>query len=205
MLWLWPCYDVYLTLSSIFMKKILTLAAVLVMVGAGCVPAQPTEQANSMTPPTQTATEPVPVTQPTAGGTGSIKLFMVALDDNGKGGKLIGCGDSIIPVTANIPTTTAPLSAAFKALLALKSKDYGQSGLYNPSYADVNPNGSFAFSSATVSNGTAKIYLTGQISLPGACEDPRLLSQFEETAKQFATVQKVEIYINNKLWNGSQQ
>lgn len=197
----------------ISMKKILTVAAALAMLGAGCVPVQPTQLANSTTLPGQTIptttqsipiiTTPTPVTQPAIGGVGTVKLFMVALNDNGQSGKMIGCGDSIIPVTAPIPTTTAPLSAAFKALLAVQSKDYGQSGLYNPSYADANPNGSLQFVSASVVNGVAKIYLKGQISLPGVCEDPRLLSQFEEIAKQFSTVQKVEMYINGKMWSGS--
>ena len=48
----------------------------------------------------------------------SVKLYLVALGDNGKRGKKIGCDDSIVPVTRSIQNTGAPLSAAITQLLA---------------------------------------------------------------------------------------
>lgn len=191
------------------MKKLSMIVAAVTLLGSGCISVQLQEPSDSVSASTQpvaavTPVIPAPIAKaPVVAKTGTIKLFMIAMSDEGKSGKLVGCGDSVIPVTVTIPPTIAPLSAAFKALLALKSSDYGQSGLYNPSYADSQPNGSFQFVSASVVKGVAKIYLKGQISLPGECEDPRLLAQFEETAKQFSTVKQVEIYINGTLFDGS--
>jgi hypothetical protein len=48
-----------------------------------------------------------------------------------------------------------------------------------------------------LANGTAHIFLTGELSgLAGVCDDPRAAIQIEETALQFPSVKKVQLYLN---------
>src|SRR5262245_36805996 len=61
----------------------------------------------------------------------TVKVFMLALEDNGKSGKKIGCNDSVIGVERAVPRTPAPLGAAIRELLSIRDRIYGQSGLYN--------------------------------------------------------------------------
>ena len=126
-----------------------------------------------------------------------IKVFMIATDDNGKSGKLIGCGDSAVAVVREVPYTTGVLKAAFTELLSIKDKNYGQSGLYNPLYQS-----SLTLLSAAIDeSGHATIKLSGNLQLIGECEDPRIKAQLEETAKQFPTVKSLDILINDKNLN----
>jgi type II secretory pathway pseudopilin PulG len=54
------------------------------------------------------------------------------------------------------------------------------------------------FEKAVLEEGTAKIYLTGEVKYSGVCDNPRLESQIIATAKQFDTVYAVKIYLNDK-------
>jgi len=126
-----------------------------------------------------------------ATGTMNIKLFFVALNDNGKAGKRIGCGDSIVAVERTIPATQAPLTAALKELLAIKERNIGQAGLYN-ALADAN----LKIDNVAVVSGTAFIALSGTLGLSGVCDDPRAEAQLKELALQFATVKQVRITLN---------
>lgn len=128
-----------------------------------------------------------------AAGKMSIKLFFVALDDNGKSGKKIGCNDSIVAVDRAIPTTQAPLTAALKELLSIKERNIGQSGLYN-----ALAQATLTIDSVAVVNGKAIIQLSGTLSLGGVCDDPRAEAQLKELALQFSTVRDVSIFINGK-------
>lgn len=189
------------------------------LAGAGCTTAQQSEkqETNDQTnrPPasnTGGAVEPTPTTTPvvdTTGGTAvqpgsakvsSVKMFFIELNDNGKIGPAVGCGDSAVPVQISIPPTTAPLTAAMKKLLAEHDQYYGMSGLYNSLYQS-----NLQLASAAVVNGVAVLKLTGTVSLGGVCDDPRFKSQIEETAKQFSTVKSVEVYVNGSKWTGGGQ
>jgi predicted RND superfamily exporter protein len=65
-----------------------------------------------------------------------VKIYLIALEDEGKSGKRIATGDSAIAVAVSITAAEAkaPLSAALKKLLSIKEQYYGQSGLYNSIY-----------------------------------------------------------------------
>ncbi len=130
---------------------------------------------------------------PGAGGSIRTKLFFIALNDNGKSGKLVGCGDSVVPVEIMIPPTTAPLTASLRALLAIKTSTYGQSGLYNALYRS-----SLQVDSVSITAGKATIKLVGTISLGGECDDPRFVAQLTETALQFSTVNDVALFLNGE-------
>lgn len=148
-------------------------------------------------PPTST---PTPATVATATPTGTsqppkvsrVEIFLVALEDAGRSGQEIGCGDSLIPVEVEIEPTAAPLTAAMKELLSIHDRLYGQSGLYDALYQS-----DLQVESVAIQDGTATIRLTGQLQLGGVCDNPRVEAQLTQTALQFSTVDKADIFIND--------
>jgi hypothetical protein len=113
--------------------------------------------------------------------------------DHKQGTKERGC-DTVVMVDRTIPATSAPLTAALKQLFS--EKELWINGLYN--FISKTRDTLF-FDRATVENGVAKIYLTGNLGgLSGVCDDPRAAAHIEETALQFPTVQKVELYLNGE-------
>jgi sporulation and spore germination protein len=159
----------------------------------------PTEQVNptatitvpSLTPVLSTATR-VPPTSTAVQQT--VKIFLIALEDNGQSGILVGCGDSAVPVTVVIPRTQGVLKAALEKLLSIKEQYYGESGLYNALYQS-----DLQLKSVTIDQGKAVIHLTGTVMLGGVCDAPRVEAQIKQTALQFSTVSGVEVFINDIL------
>ena len=121
-----------------------------------------------------------------------LKVFLIAVNDNGGSGTLVGCGDSAVAANVEVPYTTGVLRAAMNKLLSIKDQNYGESGLYNALYQS-----NLKISSLALKDGVATIHLTGKMTLGGECDNPRVQAQLEETALQFSTVKKVVIYINN--------
>jgi len=121
-----------------------------------------------------------------------LKIFLIALDEGGVSGKPVGCGDSAVPVTIEIPYTTAVLRAVLTELLSIEDQYYGESGLYNTLYQS-----DLAVDGINLKNGEAVIELQGELNLGGVCDNPRLQAQLEETALQFNTVQKARFFINS--------
>ncbi len=142
-------------------------------------------------PPADVPTEP-PATD-TPAGPQMVKIYLIAVGDNGVSGDLVGCGDSAVPVQVEITPTQGVLKAALLSLLSLKSREYGESGLYNVFYQS-----SLQLDSVKIENGTAIIHLSGSLLLGGECDNPRVEAQLTKTALQFSTVQQVTIFINNK-------
>lgn len=168
------------------MRKILFLGLMIVLLAAACNTAQPTSKQNQpIDNEASKPQEPVAVTK--------VKVFVIAPDDNGKTGKLVGCGDSVIGIDREVSATTAPLKVAIETLLAIKDKYIGQSGLYN-SLAGSN----LKVDSVAITNGNAVIKLSGTMTLGGMCDDPRFKSQLEETALQFPSVKTVSVFIGNQ-------
>lgn len=122
------------------------------------------------------------------------KIVLVAPGDNGQSGILVGCGDSLVPVTVDVPnanTTAGKITQALTKLFSLHSHDYGQSGLQNALYAS-----NLQVDDVEMQGSTAAIYLTGTISLGGVCDAPRAEGQIVETAKQVPGVTKAIVIIN---------
>jgi spore germination protein GerM len=136
----------------------------------------------------------VPTTnQQNTSETTAVKIALLDTTGNG-GGPVVGC-DTLTMVERTVPKTSAPLTAALQTLFA--EPEGAQPGTHYNFIARTK--NTLKFDHATVENGTANIYLTGSLSgLAGVCDDPRAQIQIEETALQFATVQKVQIYLNNK-------
>lgn len=143
--------------------------------------------------PTETPTT-TPTTTPSesAGATSTVLLAM--LDTEGTtNGPSRGC-DKVVMINQAISSTTAPLTAALQALFAINTTSVQGWFNYIP-----RTSGTLQFQSATVTNGTAHIYLSGSLSgMAGICDDPRTEIQIEETALQFPTVQNVQLYLNNQ-------
>jgi hypothetical protein len=154
--------------------------------------ALPTAPAATLTPTVASTTRALatPTSVPAA-GTMKIKLFFVALEDNGKSGKKIGCNDSIVAVERAIPQTQGVLTAALKELLSIRERRIGDAGLYN-ALAQAN----LTIDAIAVIDGKALINLSGTLGLSGVCDDPRVQAQLEELALQFATVKQVSITLN---------
>ncbi|MGD0003342.1 MAG: GerMN domain-containing protein [Anaerolineaceae bacterium] len=154
----------------------------------------------SPAPPTLTAVPPTFTPFPKTSAktstkspkTTMLKIFLIAVNDNGVSGKLVGCGDSAVAVNIEVPYTTGVLRAALNKELSIKDKNYGQSGLYNVLYQS-----NLKTSSVSIKNGEAIIHLSGKLTLGGECDNPRVQAELEETALQFSTVKKVSIYIND--------
>lgn len=133
-------------------------------------------------------------TNSNSSGKMTLKIFMINQGDNGKDGVLVGCGDSAIAVQREVPQTQAVLKAAIEQLLSVKDKDYGMSGYYNALYQS-----NLTLNSASIDkNGKATIKLSGSLLTSGTCDNPRVIAQIEETAKQFSTVKSVSILVNGQ-------
>jgi hypothetical protein len=118
-------------------------------------------------------------------------IYLIAVGDDGQSGQEIGCDDSVIPVEVEIEPTIAPLTAAMEKLLALKAKEYGQSGLYNALYRS-----DLTVESIDIENREAIIELSGTLRMGGVCDEPRVRAQLRQTALQYETVDRVSIYID---------
>jgi len=80
-------------------------------------------------PPTGILPQPKPTLDappPTPGQQSmDIYIYLIAIDDNGQSGPLVGCGDSAISVQVETPPTKEVLRASLEKLLALKEQYYG--------------------------------------------------------------------------------
>lgn len=126
--------------------------------------------------------------------TGEVKVYLVAVGDNGKIGRKIGCEDSLVAVTRKVKPTAAPLRAALDELLSIPREYAGDSRLNN---FWVGRN--LRVKSVAVRAGTATIYIVGEGPfIAGVCDEPRVTEQIEATARQFPTVRRVKVFVNGR-------
>lgn len=160
------------------------LSACNLLPGGQAAPTQTTAATAVPTATTAPAATTAPVSQ-------TVKIFLIAIGDNGQSGKLIGCGDSVVAVDRQIAPTSDVLRAAFQELFSIKQRDYGESGLIDALYQ-----ANLQIDSVSLTNGVAEVKLTGSLTLSGVCDNPRAEAQLTETALQFATVTQVNILLN---------
>lgn len=130
--------------------------------------------------------------QPPAPQAGEVLIYMVALEDAGKTGPQIGCGDSLIPVRRTIEPAANPITAALNLLFSVKTQFYGESGLYNALYQS-----NLSVQSAEVdASGNANVALVGQYQLGGTCDTPRFKAQIEQTILSISGVNSTNILLN---------
>ena len=125
----------------------------------------------------------------------SIMIYMVAVGDNGKTGKKIGCGDSLIAVTRTIDKTATPLTAAIRELLQTPQHPSVDG---SPNLENFWKGRNLKVRSVFIVNHTATIRLSGELSVAGVCDEPRIESQIDATARQFPTVKRVKVFIGNQ-------
>jgi hypothetical protein len=152
-------------------------------------------------PPTDTAVPPIEAPLPpteaesasATQGPQMVQIYLIALEDQGVSGMLVGCGDSAVPVSVQIPPTQGVLKAALDTLLSVKSQYYGESGLYNALYQS-----DLQVDSVTIKDGKAVVKLSGTLQMGGECDNPRVAAQLEETVLQFPTVKQASIFVNGR-------
>lgn len=133
------------------------------------------------------------VNQPVNGLISRTYMYLIALEDAGQSGPLIGCNDSAVPVIIDVEPTTTPMTAAINRLLSLNEQNYGESGLYNALYQS-----NLALEGITLTNREAVINLTGELIVSGVCDEPRVLAQLERTALQYENIDNVTILLNGE-------
>lgn len=126
-------------------------------------------------------------------GAREVKVFLIAVEDNGRSGKKIGCNDSVLAVAREVAPTKALLRAALKELLRMPEKyESGHNELYNALHRSR-----LRLKKVSIRRGEARIHLAGLLASGGVCDGPRIQAQIEETARQFPTVKKVRVFINS--------
>ncbi len=111
----------------------------------------------------------------------TLQMGLIALEDNGENGPLVGCGDSLIFVTETVAgplTAEAKVQKALEALFAIKDSTYGESGLYTALDA-----AELIVDSVHLEDDQLEVKLSGTLSSGGVCDDPRIVEQIKETAK----------------------
>ena len=124
--------------------------------------------------------------------TEKVKVYLVAVGDNGKNGRKIGCDDSLVAVSRDVQSTSAPLKAALEELLSMPEES-NESGRKLENFWK---GGELKLASVSVRKGTATIKISGTLPVAGICDEPRIIEQIEATAKQFKTVKKVKVTLN---------
>lgn len=127
-----------------------------------------------------------------AAKTTRVKVYLVALGDNGKRGRKIGCEDSLVAVRRNIEPTNAPLKAALDELMSMPA-EHNEGGRELGNYWKGE---NLKVESVLLKKGTATIRITGTLTVAGICDQPRITEQIEATARQFPTVKRVRVFVN---------
>ncbi|HEV2856746.1 MAG TPA: GerMN domain-containing protein [Thermoanaerobaculia bacterium] len=120
------------------------------------------------------------------------RIFLIAIEDHGSAGPAVGCGDSAVPVEADLPAPSPALWGSLETLLSA-GKRYESAGFYN-----ALANSPLRVERIDRSGSTVRIYLNGYLEIGGECDSPRVLSQLTETATQFPDVEKAEIFLDGK-------
>jgi spore germination protein GerM len=123
--------------------------------------------------------------------TREVKVYLVALDDNGKRGRRVGCNDSLVPVTRAVAANATPLKAALEELLAVPREYEG--GLGNFWQGE-----NLRVQSAVIRAGVATIRIRGRVFIAGVCDAPRIEGQIRETARQFSGVRSVKVFVDGQ-------
>jgi spore germination protein GerM len=161
------------------MKKFITTTICFALVFAG---AEANRQAFAFTPKLQAAT------------TRTIRVYLVAMNDRGRSGRRIGCDDSLVSVRRTVSATAAPLRAAIQELLAMPEENTFAGRQLHNFWSSARAD-SLRLESVTISRGVATIRFSGAVPVAGICDEPRIISQIEATARQFPTVRRVRVFL----------
>jgi len=108
----------------------------------------------------------------------TVNIYLIALEDNGKSGPMVGCGDSLIAVKTQVKDARA----ALQLLLEKHDQWFGQSWLYNSLYQS-----DLKIDRFETNDGNIEVDLTGNLVLGGVCDNPRVNDQIKATIRQSTT------------------
>lgn len=126
------------------------------------------------------------------------EIYLVDVGDSGENGILIGCDDSLVPQTVEIPADHdigITLASTLDALFAVGDD-------HDPDLYNGLANSSLSVDSATVENGVATVHVSGDVSIGGVCDEPRFIQQIRYTALQFDAIVAVNVFVNGEYLNG---
>lgn len=133
--------------------------------------------------------------------TGRVRIFLIAPNGAGAGGREVGCGDSAVPTVVTLPRPLPALEGALQALLDLRGNRHSPAtGLYNALYASplaverierLDPNGA-----------EVRVHLKGYLEVEDACDGSRVLAQLTETALQFPDVSRAQFLLAGRPLSG---
>ncbi len=128
----------------------------------------------------------------------SYKMFLITPEKISRNGEKIGCGDGIISVPVfsedKVDTINEKLSSAYNQLLNFKTTKPPEDDQLN-----ALANSDLKLDSVDFKDGKATVNISGQLSLSGVCDNPRVEAQLFTTGLQFSTeVTNLEINLNGK-------
>ena len=140
----------------------------------------------------RTAVTPAPrpvVPSPTANG----RIFLVHIDDGGRNGQAIGCGDSLVAVDRPVPSGNDRALQVRSILTSLFTapSSFPPTGLYN-----VFSKGTIRIDNVRIDGGLLEVRLSGQALIGGICDAPRFDGQIKATLQQFDWVRSVTVFVN---------
>lgn len=164
------------------MKKFAASSLLLLALLTGCNEQKPL-------PPISMEADPTPP---------AFKMFFITPDKVSRNGQKIGCGDGIIsePVFLDqkFETINDKLTGAYNQLLNYKDSPVPGEGEMNPL-----ANSDLKLDSVDFKDGKATINISGQLSLAGECDNPRVEAQLMTTGLQFSSdVTDLAINLNGK-------
>jgi len=125
---------------------------------------------------------------------GTVNLPFFALESGKSKAQTIGCGDSVRTVRVKVPQGRDPLRYIINFLLRQGNALASRYGLYHPL-----ANSSLTVDKITMQGEEVIVELSGQFSIGGICDTPRVMAQLEHTVLQFPQIKKVRFYINDVI------
>lgn len=111
----------------------------------------------------------------------------------------IGCGEGIVFSPHAVNKTSAVLDATYKKLFSLEHEPNVESDDVRNVVALEKD---LFYKGVSIDNSkTARLLLEGKSTYIYNCTIPTFRAQIEQAALQFSTVDSLEVYINNKLWD----
>jgi hypothetical protein len=124
---------------------------------------------------------------------GRVRVFLIAPQDRGRGGRKVACDDSAVPVEVTVPRVGPALESALRALLAMGDRYDRASGLLNPLYASR-----LELAGVERRGVQATVRLSGYVELGDPCDNARILAELTETALQFRGISFVQFEVDGR-------
>ncbi len=131
----------------------------------------------------------------------TLQIAVVKMEDDGKTGEKIGCGDSIIYIEKTAEGTkleeTKKIQLALKELFAI-----GVTAVDDPYYNGLQHSKNLKVENVNETdngdNSIIAVMLSGELISAGTCDDPRIKEQIYSTVKANSSADEVQVYINDQ-------